>query len=132
MGLAGWGQNRTHCPLSLVIPFTVELHREDVLQAAVRITPAVESARAAEHCQPATVADKVSYFVQVDRIEVSAMGKVIKDDHVEILQLLQKNIVDGKGDKTQLILRHIDTVSGSSEKHEGDQLYQRVLFHRHA
>src|SRR6266568_5046928 len=31
-----------------------------------------------------------------------------------------------------MILRHIDTVSRSSEKYKGDQLYQRVLFHRHA
>ena len=132
MGLAGRGQNRTHCTLSLVTSFAVEFHREHVFQTAVGITTAVEGARAAEHCQPAAIADKVSYFVQVNRIKVSAVGKVVKDDHIEILQLLQKNVVDGKRDQTQLILGHIDTVSGSSEKDKRDKLYQRVLFHRHA
>src|SRR5262245_5489304 len=60
------------------------------------------------------------------------MGKIIKDDHVEILELLQENVVDGKGDQTQLILRHVHTVSRGSEKDKGDKLYQGVLFHRHA
>src|SRR4030095_5869249 len=120
MAFTGWGQNRTHWTLSLVTSFAVELHREHVLQAAVRITAAVESARAAEHCQAAAIADEIPDFVQIDGIEISAVGEVIKDDHVEILQLLQKNVVDGEGDQTQLILRHIDTVRRSSEKYEGD------------
>src|SRR4030095_8851177 len=104
MDLAGWGQNCMHCTLSLVAAFTVELHRQHVLQTAVRITAAVESARAAEHCQAAAIADEIPDFVQIDGIEISAVGEVIKDDHVEILQLLQKNVVDREGDQTQLIL----------------------------
>src|SRR5262245_42177827 len=132
MSLAGWGQNRMHCALSLVAAFAVEFHRKHVFQTAVRVTAAIESARAAKHRQSAAIADKVPDLVQINRVEISAMGAVIKDDHVDVLHLLQDNVVDGEGDQTQLILRHIDSISRSSEKDEGDKLYQGVLLHRHA
>src|SRR5215813_15022901 len=132
MGLAGRGQDRMHCTLSLVAAFAVEFHGEYVFQTAVRVAAAVESPRAAEHRQPAAIADKVPDLVQINWVKISAVGEVIKDDHVEILELLQENIVDREGDQTQLILRHVHRVSRSSEKYKGDKLDQGILFHRHA
>src|SRR5262249_34925643 len=67
----------------------------------------------------------------INRVKISAVGAVIKDDHVEILELLQENIVDREGDQTQLILRHVARVSRSSEKYKGDKRGQASLFHRH-
>ncbi len=44
------------------------------------------------------------------------MGKIVEDNHVEILQLFEKNIVDGKRDEAQLALGHVDAVVGVRRK----------------
>jgi len=58
--------------------------------------------------------------------------KIIEENQVEVLKLLQENIVDGKRDQAQLIVRHVDAVGGRAQEHERHQFDQRVLFHRHA
>ena len=132
MGFAGGGQRRMHRTARLVATFAVELDGQHFAQGAVAVAAAIERARAAEHGQSAAVTNEVAYPLQVHRIEIGAVRKVIEKDHVEVFQLLEKNIVDRKGDQAQLVFRHIDGVGGRAQENERHQLDQWILFHRHA
>src|SRR6266404_4833758 len=123
MSLARCGQNRLHGGLSLVTSFAVELHRKHILQTAVRVTTAVEGTGAAKHRQSTTVANKIPDLIQIHGVEVGAMRKVVEDEDVEVLELFQKNVVDGKWNQAQLIFRHIDIIRRGAQKDEGHQLY---------
>src|SRR4029077_9609604 len=132
MSLARRGQNCLHGGLSLVTSFAVEFHRKHVLQTAVRVTTDVEGAGAAEHRQSTTVANEIPDLIQIHGVEVGAMRKVVEDEDVEVLELFQKNVVDGKWNQAQLVFRHVDIIRWGAQKDKGHQFYQRVLFHRHA
>src|SRR6185503_19277274 len=99
MTFTGGGQRGTDGALLLKVAFAVQLDRQYFAQAAFAVTAAVEAARAAKHRQPAAVADEIFHPVEINGIEIGAMREVIEKNHVEIFQLLEKNIVDRKGNQ---------------------------------
>ena len=60
------------------------------------------------------------------------MREVVEIDDVEVLQFLEKYVVDGKGDQAQPRVRHIDAIGRCAQEDKGHQFDQRILLHRHA
>src|SRR5207249_8656285 len=132
MNLAGRGQDGAHRSLGLISPFIVALDGKDILQRALSVAAAIERTNTAKHGEPAAVADEILDSLQINRVEVGAMGEVVEKNHVEVLELLQKDVVDGKRNQAQLVVRDVHGIRGRAQKNEGDELDQRVLLHRHA
>ena len=86
MRLSGRGQRRVQVAAGLIVAFAVELHRQHFAQRAVGIAAVVERTGAAEHREAAAVADKIPDPLEVDRIKISAVRKVVEHDHVEVFQ----------------------------------------------
>ena len=58
------------------------------------------------------------------------MRKVVKDQHVEVLQLLDEDLVDGKRNQAQLVFVHVHHVAGGAQEDERDQFQKRILLQR--
>src|SRR5262249_50203891 len=110
MTLARRGQSRPHRGLGLVSALAVQFHWQNLFECAFRISADVESAGSAKHRQTSAITNKILNPLQIYGIEISAMRKIIQDDDVKVLELLQKNIVDGKWNQAELIFRYVNGV----------------------